>query len=75
MANFRVPNVDNEPNVRVRRSSPSPLLTELEKTYAKGSAERQGLMDAFNKFKSQGAVQVTPMVAGKAVSTTCNFVV
>jgi len=41
---------------------------EIQKSYAKGSAERQGLINAVNVMKKNGPSQVTLVIAGKSVS-------
>lgn len=38
--------------------------------YAKGSAQREGLLSAVQAMKSKGAVEVPIVVGGKQVSTT-----
>lgn len=54
LAAFKVPKIANEPNHH----------------YAKGSAQREGLLSTVQKVKSNGAVNVPIVVGGKEITTS-----
>lgn len=54
LANFKVPNINNEPNQH----------------YAKGSVDRQKLQDAIAALKNRGAVQVPLAIGGEHIDNS-----
>lgn len=71
MANFRVPQVNNEPNVGpLLHNSTLGSITDssiLKHHYAKGTAQREGLTAAIQKIKSQPSQAVPLFIGGQAV--------
>jgi len=74
MANFRVPDVKNEPNVRDPKSrnkerKKKRLLTLVNSPHTHpGTVERQKLLDAVKSLRKRAPLEVSAFVAGKSVS-------
>lgn len=77
LANFRVPDVKNEPNVRCPvQSFQLNVWTDLiQPSYAKGTPERQKLLDAIKSLKQKAPLDVPAVVGGKFVSVECRVFV
>ncbi|KAF8249297.1 delta-1-pyrroline-5-carboxylate dehydrogenase 1 [Wilcoxina mikolae CBS 423.85] len=63
MASFKVPKVDNEPNV-------SQTQAPRYKHYAKGSPERAALDSAIKSLRSKAPLQIPLHISGETISTT-----
>jgi 1-pyrroline-5-carboxylate dehydrogenase len=68
MANFKIPTINNEPNVRfIYHSIGSVANGRTQQHYAKGSVDRQKLQDAVTQMKSKAPIQVPVAVGGQHV--------
>jgi 1-pyrroline-5-carboxylate dehydrogenase len=68
LANFKVPNINNEPNVRIKGIFFESIAAKVhQQHYAKGSVDRQKLQDAIAALKKRGAVQVPLAIGGEHV--------
>lgn len=68
LASFKVPNIDNEPLVRL----PQHLVLHTDgpqRNYAPGSAEREGLDAALSKMQQELPFEVPCVINGKPVSS------
>jgi len=72
IATFKVPAVNNEPNVCVAYPRSYRIVSDIwvKPTYSRGTVDREKLAAALKSFRQQAPVNVPVVIAGKTVRTT-----
>jgi 1-pyrroline-5-carboxylate dehydrogenase len=72
IATFKVPAVNNEPNVCIEYPGVWRTISDesMKPTYSRGTVDREKLAAALKSFRQQAPVDVPVVIAGKTVRVT-----
>jgi 1-pyrroline-5-carboxylate dehydrogenase len=72
IATFKVPAVNNEPNVCIKQLSSLRIISDnlVKPTYSRGTVDREKLAAALKSFRQSAPVNVPVVIAGKTVRKT-----